>query len=191
MDDDRGRLRHPGRAVAAVVDDGAGDLRAVLARRRGVGEGLARLRAALETADLLSAGRAGRSGPARHALVGHCEGHADLRRRAHPQAAGVARPILSFRALLARDVGLRRIPGVLRRADGRVMAGQVRFRPFAEGPERAGQRARHLRQELYRPESGIRAVHGCARVSPRHVLAEREYPAGAAGQRWRPPSSST
>ena len=46
VDDDCGRLCHSDRALAAVVDVAAGDLRAPLAWRRGVGDGLAGLRRA-------------------------------------------------------------------------------------------------------------------------------------------------
>src|SRR6185369_12740124 len=118
VDDDCGRLCDSGRVRAALVDDAGGDLRAVLARRRGLGDGLAGLRAIAETADLLSAVRAGRPGYHRYALVGCVVDGAAPRRQSHPQAAGAARTVLSFRTVVARNVGLHRIPGVLRAADG-------------------------------------------------------------------------
>jgi hypothetical protein len=40
--------------------------------------------------------------------------------------------VLSFRAVVARDVGVRRIPGVLRAADGDVVACGNRSEPYAE-----------------------------------------------------------
>mgnify|MGYP003693662689 CR=1 FL=1 len=46
-------------------------------------------------------------------------------------------------------------------------------RSYAEGPRRADG-ARHLRQELYRPEPGIRVVHGRACFPDHHTAAGRE-----------------
>ena len=77
----------------------------------------------------------------RHALVGRGMGGAALRHQSHPQAPGAARAVLSFRALVARNVGLRRIPGVLHPADADVVAGRDRSQPFAEGPGRTGRGA--------------------------------------------------
>ncbi len=62
VDDGCGCFRHPDRAHAAVVNLAGRHLRRALAVRGGMGDGLARLRTAAETADLLSAAGAGRSG---------------------------------------------------------------------------------------------------------------------------------
>ena len=70
----------------------------------------------------------------RHALVGRGMERAALRRSSHPQVAGVARTVLSFRTVVARNVGLRRVPGVLRAADAHVVGGRHGSQPFAEGP---------------------------------------------------------
>ena len=53
------------------------------------------------------------------ALVGL--GRAALRHRSHPQAARAAGAVLSFSALIPRDVGLHRLSGVLRPRDGDVV----------------------------------------------------------------------
>ena len=92
------------------------------------------------------------------------------------EAARAAVPVLSFRALDARHVGIRRVPGVLHADDGRVLDRRDRSQPFAEGSRRAD-RARHLRQELHRPEPGIRVVRGRAGFPHHHAAAGRENPA--------------
>ena len=48
------------------------------------------------------------------------------------EAAGAAAPVLSFRTLGARHVGVRRLPGLLRAADGDVLAGADVSRPHAQ-----------------------------------------------------------
>ena len=52
--------------------------------------------------------------------------------------------VLSFRALVARDVGLRRIPGVLHPADADVLDRCDRSQPFAQGSGRTGEGAASL-----------------------------------------------
>ena len=60
-------------------------------------------------------------------------GCAALRHQSHRQAPGAARAVLSFRAVVARDVGLRRIPGVVHPADADVVDRRDRSQPFAQG----------------------------------------------------------
>ena len=62
----------------------------------------------------------------RNALVGRAVGRAALCGRADRETADAAGAVLSFRTLRARPAGVRRLPGLLRAADGDVLDRRVR-----------------------------------------------------------------
>ena len=63
-----------------------------------------------------------------HPVVGCALGRAQLCLESRGQAPGVAAAVLSFRAFDARHVGVRRLPRLLRAADGDVLAGAFESR---------------------------------------------------------------
>ena len=118
-----------------------------------------------------------------NAVVGRALGRTSLRRRADREIAGAAVAALSFRTHPARRMGVHRLPGVLSAADGGVLAGRFRPQALAEAlflARALRSRQRHRRQELYRPEPGIRAVRGRARLSGADVAAHQQNSAGGA-----------
>ena len=130
-----------------------------------------------------AADRAVRSGAGRH-LWSDAAWGARFYAVGPASSSGAPGSVLSFRALDARDVGVRRVPGLLHAVDADVLD-----RAFSD-PELSLQasrtrRARHLRQELHRPEPGIHAVRGRAGLPDHHAAAGKADRAGPAAHRDR------
>src|SRR4051794_664406 len=70
--------------------------------------------------------------------------------RTHLQAPDAAGAVLSFPTVVARDVGLRRVPGVVRLGDGDVVDRLDRPQPFTQTERRGG--PRHFCQKLHRSD---------------------------------------
>ena len=105
-----------------------------------------------------------RAGACGYAVVGRALGRAFLCPEPGDETTGAAAIVLSFRTLDARHVGVDRLSGLLHAPDGDVLDGAALSRPFAQAWRR--RRARHLRQELHRPEPGIRIVRDTCSAIP-------------------------
>ena len=113
--------RGAGGGVAAVVDQRRGHRHGALACRAGRDARTAPVPAFVAAPDLRAADRARCARGAGNPVVGRALGRAPLCAEPRDEAAGAAVPVLSFRALDARHVGIRRVPGVLHADDGRVL----------------------------------------------------------------------
>ena len=133
-----------------------------------------------EAPDLRAADCAVRTGRCRHAVVGRGLGRADLCDRPDRETADAAAAVLSFRAFNARHVGIHRLSSFVHAADGNVLDRGARSEHHAEEGRCP---TRHFRQELYRPEPGIRFVRRGARLSGHHFPAGETNLAGGIADR--------
>ena len=104
-----------------MVDQRRGHRHAGLACRPGRDVRTAPVPAIVAAADLRAADRARCARRRGNIVVGRVMGGAPLCAEPRDETARAAVPALSFRALDARHVGIRRIPGVLHADDGRVL----------------------------------------------------------------------
>src|SRR4051795_6490245 len=181
--EDGGYCRRLYRARATVVDVAGRHLRDCMGDHGCAGARPQALPRIAEAPDLHAASCAFRAGCYRYPVVGCGLGRAALCDRPDREAADVAAAVLPFRALDARHVGADSFSGVLHAADGDVLDRGSRSEHYAEERRR---RTRHFRQELYRPEPGIRVVRRGARLPGHHVLAGETNLAGGIADRGIP-----
>ena len=184
LGEDGGYLRGSDRALAAVVDLAGRHLRGGVAGDGGADARRQGFHGIAQAPDLRAADGAFYLGGDRNPVVGCRLGCAAVCHQPDRQAAGAAAVVLSLRTLDARHVGIHGVSGFLHAADGDVVGRRFpsRSRAKAGGRRRAG----HLRQKLYRPKPGIRAVRGGADLSDHHAAArEKDFARLVAGARSR------